>query len=270
MQIRNITGFIVIVLVSLSFFVNCSSGDEPVPVDCSTSSLKLAFTSTDPTSCGTNDGAITATATGGDQPYQFALDAQAYSSTSSFNGLGPGTYQVKLKDKNGCERNTTVTLKPFGSSLAATVQVVNSGCKTNKGDLTINATGGTGPYSYKLNGGTASPTNIFGSLTAGSYSVMVTDNTGCSTTQTVKVLSGTKYSTDVKSIIDTNCAISGCHVSGGSGTGNFTVFANVQASASQIKASTQGTNPSMPKTGSLTKTQIDAIACWVDDGALDN
>lgn len=269
MQFKNLTSFVLIVSVSLFFLMNCSSGDEPGPVDCSTSNLKLAFTSTDPTSCGTSNGSITVTATGGDQPYQFALDAQAYSATSTFTGLGAGTYQVKLKDKNGCERTSSVTLKPFGSSLAATVQVTDSGCKTSKGDITINATGGTGPYSYKLNGGTALATNIFSSLSVGSYSVVVTDNTGCSITQTVKVLSGTKYSTDVKSIIETNCAVSGCHVSGGSGPGNFTVFANVQASASQIKSNTQ--SGSMPKNGSkLPQAQLDAIACWVDDGALDN
>ena len=270
MVTKNLTGFIAIVSwASLFFYMSCSSGEEPGPIDCATSNLTLKFTSSDPISCGTSDGSITATATGGVAPYQFALDALAFTATASFTGLSAGTYQLKLKDKNGCERTTPVVLKPFGSTLTATVELTNSGCKTINGAITINATGGTGPYSYKLNDGTASSSNLFGSLTAGNYSVKVTDNVGCSTTQTVKVLSGISFATEVKSIIDTNCAVSGCHVSGGAAPSSFTSMANIQSSASEIKSRTQSGN--MPKNGTkLPQAQLDAIACWVDDGALNN
>ena len=92
MQFKNLTGVILIVSVSLSFFMNCSNGDEPGPVDCSTSNLTLNLTSSDPNSCGTNDGSIMATANGGDSPYKFALDAQAFAASASFTGLSAGTY----------------------------------------------------------------------------------------------------------------------------------------------------------------------------------
>lgn len=267
---KGLTSFTAIILwASLFLCLSCSSNDEPGPVDCATSDLKLTFTSSDPTSCGTTNGTITATATGGDAPYQFALDAQVFGATTGFTGLGAGTYQLKLKDKNGCERSSSVTLKPFGSTLAATVQTTQSGCKTSSGAITINATGGTGPYSYQLNNGTATSTSTFSSLAAGSYSVKVTDNTGCSVTQTVKVLSGVSFTAEIKTIIDTNCAVSGCHVSGGAAPVSFTSLANIQASASEIKSRTQSGN--MPKNGSkLPQAQLDAIACWVDDGALNN
>lgn len=269
MQIRNLTGFIVIVSMSFSIFMNCSSGDEPGPVDCSASTLAVTLTSSTPTSCGTNDGSITAAATGGDAPYLFALDAQAYAASSNFTGLSAGTYQVKVQDSNGCERTGSVTLKPFGSTLAATVSITDSGCKTTKGALTVNATGGIGPYSYKINNGTASGNNVFSTLAAGSYSVQVTDNTGCSITQTAKVLNGVSFTGEIKAIIDTNCAVSGCHISGGGAPSSFTVFSNIQSSASQIKSLTQ--SGAMPKNASkLSQTQLDAIACWVDDGALNN
>ena len=145
MLTKNLISLVACVSVASIFFMSCSSSDEPGPVDCTKSNLTLSFTSADPTSCTVNNGTITATATGGDEPYQFALDAQAYAATSSFTGLVAGTFQLKVKDKNGCERTTNVTLKPFGSTLAATVQITDSGCKTTKGALTINASGGTGP-----------------------------------------------------------------------------------------------------------------------------
>lgn len=72
-------GLIKIVLwCSCFFLVSCSSSDDPGPVDCATSDFALTFTSADPTSCSANDGSITASVTGGDGPYQYALDANAY------------------------------------------------------------------------------------------------------------------------------------------------------------------------------------------------
>jgi len=255
---------------SLFMYMSCSSGDEPAPVNCTTSNLTLNFTSTDPTSCGTSNGTITATSTGGDGPFQYALDAQIYTANSNFTGLGAGTYQLKLKDSNGCERSSSVILKPFGSTLAATVTLtVNSGCKTSNGAITIDATGGTAPYSFKVNDGTVSSSNSFSALASGNYTVKVTDNTGCSITQTVKVLSGIKLSVEIKAIIDANCAVTGCHVTGGAAPVSFTSLDNIKSNASEIKTRTQ--NGSMPKDAAkLPQEQLDAIACWVDDGAPAN
>jgi len=255
---------------SIFLYMSCSSNDEPTPVNCTISSLALSYTSSNPTSCGASNGTITATATGGDGPYQYALDAQAYISNSGFSGLNAGTYQLKLKDKNGCERSSSVILKPFESTLAATVTLTaNSGCKTSNGAITINATGGTEPYSYTVNEGSASSSNSISGLSAGNYTVKVADNTGCSITQTVKVLSGITLSVEIKAIIDANCAVTGCHVAGGAAPVSFTSLANVKSNASEIKTRTQ--NGSMPKDAAkLPQEQLDAIACWVDDGAPDN
>jgi SprB repeat len=268
MIIRNQAGLAAIVsLLSLFLVLSCSSNDEPGPVDCVTSNLTVSFTLTDPTSCSAADGSITATATRGVEPYQFALDAQSYGATFSFTGLGAGTYLLKVKDKNGCESSTSVTLKSSDSSLAATMEITDSGCKTSNGAVIINATGGTAPYFYKVNNGAPSSTNAFFGLSTGSYAIKVTDNTGCSVTQTVKVTSGIKFSENVKKIIDTNCVIIACH--GEDGNISFKVLANIQASAKDVKARTQSGN--MPKNGpKLQQADLDAIACWVDDGARDN
>lgn len=267
---KNLKTFLSIVLwISLVVYTGCSSNDEPQPVDCKTSTLAVSSTSTNPTSCAAADGTISATATGGEGPYQFALDSQPYTSSASFTALSPGIYQLKVKDSNGCERTKSVTVSLPGSTLAATVSLVDSGCKTANGTVTINATGGTGPYTYKLNDGVASSSATFTNLSAGTYSAKVIDNAGCSTTQSVKVLSGTKYSTQVKNIIDTNCAISGCHVTGGAAPITWTTIENVQSRAADIKQKTQ--SGEMPKGGpKLPQAQLDLIACWVDDGALNN
>lgn len=259
--------FTILLWLSPFLYMSCTSEDEPGPVNCETSNLAVSFTALDPSSCAAANGAITATATGGDAPYEFAIDAQPFGSNANFTGLGAGTYTLKVKDKNGCERNSSVLLNPSGSTLAATLVLTDSGCKTTNGVIVVNATGGAAPYSYRINDGAPSSTNAFFGLGAGNYSIKVTDNIGCTITQYVNILSGVKFSTQVKPIIDTYCAISGCHMEGGNVS--FKVLSNIQASAKDVKSRTQSGN--MPKNGpKLQQADIDAIACWVDDGALDN
>ncbi len=77
------------------------------------------------------------------------------------------------------------------------------------------------------------------------------------------------FSGTIKNIITTKCAITGCHDGDNGESRNWTVFANVQSNAANIKART-ATGTDMPLTGSLTQEQIDQIACWVDQGALNN
>lgn len=74
------------------------------------------------------------------------------------------------------------------------------------------------------------------------------------------------FSEDISPIIQSNCAIPGCHA--GVQSPDLRNFNNIQSNASKIKRLTK--NRTMPLTGSLTQQQIDNIACWVDSGAPDN
>jgi hypothetical protein len=78
------------------------------------------------------------------------------------------------------------------------------------------------------------------------------------------------FATDVKPIIDSNCATtSGCHASGSShGPGPLTTYAQISAAKNSISASIK--NGSMPKTGSLTTTEKNLILCWIQSGATNN
>jgi hypothetical protein len=247
----------------------CTSKDANPVFDCSKSSLALAApTKVDPTTCASL-GSITINPTGGDVPYQFAIGTGAYSTASTFPNLGAGDYTVKVKDKSGCEKSQTVTLIAPGSTVSITSATpVNSGCGTSVGSIAVVANG-SGALSYQLNTNTPVSTSTFSNLAAGTYTVKVTDAGGCSTqTAPIQILRGTKYSTDVKSIIDTNCAVPGCHVSG-TGRANFTSISAVISNAAAIKSRTASGN--MPQGGpKLPQPQLDLIACWVDDGAPNN
>jgi hypothetical protein len=106
--------------------------------------------------------------------------------------------------------------------------------------------------------------STFGGLRPGKYLITVENADGCSESQEVLVRSGISFKESVEPIILKSCAISGCH--DGSGNIDYRVFSNFNPA--DMKARTQTRN--MPKEGTLTQGEIDAIACWVDDGARNN
>ena len=76
-------------------------------------------------------------------------------------------------------------LNPF-NSVASTTQ--NAACfGSSEGIVTATPQGGTGPYTYQLNGGTPQSSNTFTGLVAGSYTITVNDATGCSSIATTNV-----------------------------------------------------------------------------------
>jgi len=258
-------------VLSAMLFTACSS-DEPESVDCSTLSVSVpASGKQNPTDCTTGNGSITATATGGQEPYQYSLNGGTFQSNPEFVNLGAGEYSVTVRDANSCETSVnSIALSITGITINFTATSTNSGCKAGAGTVTIAATGGSGNFSYRVGTGDFVTTNVFDGLTAGDKSVTVRDNAdNCTVTKGVTVLSGTSYVTDIKPIIETSCAVASCHVSGGAAPFAFTNVASVQAHASEIKTVTA--NGSMPKSGTpLTQLQKDRIACWVDDGAPNN
>ena len=78
-----------------------------------------------------------------------------------------------------------------------------------------------------------------------------------------------KFAADVNPIIQNNCAIGGCHGNGNNnGPGPLVTFDQIKNAASQIKTSV--VNKTMPRGGTLSSAQIQAISCWIDNGALNN
>jgi uncharacterized membrane protein len=73
------------------------------------------------------------------------------------------------------------------------------------------------------------------------------------------------YTLSVKPIIENNCVQ--CHSSGGNFP-NLTTYNGISANASIVKAEVSSRR--MPQGSSITNDEIQAIKCWVDNGALNN
>jgi hypothetical protein len=153
--------------------------------------------------------------------------------------------------------------------LNITVASTIAGCGTANGTITINPVGGEAPLLYSINNGGFQSKNVFEGLSNGTYIMTAKDATDCQVTQEVEVLAGTS-STDIKSIIETNCAVSGCHA--GNVSPDLRNLTNIQNQAGRIQIRTGSkTMPPASSSFSLTEGEIAAINCWVEDGAsVDN
>lgn len=263
---------IVVICLTAILFTGCGGGgEEPAKFDCSTSDLAVTFVKVNPQSCAVINGSITLTATGGKAPYTYALNAGSFGASAIFSNLSGGDYVVRVKDKNGCVVETSeIQLRIPGSDLNATVSTESdTECTSNNGTITVTATGGATPYEYKINNEAFGSSATFSALSAGNHTVTVKDANGCVFPKAVTVPrgdTGTNLTADIMPIIETKCAITGCH--NGSQSPNLSTKAAVVSNAAAIKAQTQ--SGAMPKEGSITATQKALIACWVDDGAKNN
>lgn len=218
----------------------------------------------EPTGC---TGTITVTAGGGDGSYMYQLDGGDTGSDHVFTGLSSGTHEVTVTDGEGCSTTETIEVTSQ-DGISITFEETDSGCGTSEGAITVIANGGDGNYTYQLGEATAVTGNVFSGLAEGTYQVTVADGSGCETVASTDVKNGLSYDASIKAIIQNSCATTGCHVSGGTSP-NLTDFATIQTNADRIKARTG--NKSMPAGGgSLTDDEIAMIACWVNDGALNN
>lgn len=263
-------------MISSSFVVTCSNDSQAPTVDCSTSNLAIQLVAkTDPADCTTANGTIEVSASGGGGTYQFKLGTGSYGSSGLFSGLSAGSYIITVKDASGCEKvlSAIALAAPNGPVVGASTVNHQTNCSTPNGSITANVSGGTSPYQYKLNAGSFGGSATFSGLKAGVYTITVKDDAGCAAeiNETVNSQTGVSYLNDIKPILQANCIKSGCHNGDNGADKNWSVFSNVQAKADLIKLRTG--NKSMPAdiapTG-LPQSQIDLIACWVDDGALNN
>ena len=118
--------------------------------------------------------------------YSYSLDGVDYSNTSGqFTGLAAGIYTVYVKDDNGCIYYTSVTIGQ-AAALSATIVPVQPSCTSAPdGSATVTLNGGVAPFTYSWNTTPIQTAATASNLSAGSYTVSITDANGCSTSASV-------------------------------------------------------------------------------------
>lgn len=132
---------------------------------------------------GGADGSAEATATGGSSEYAFLWNTGAETATAA--NLAAGTYTVTITDTEGCTAIATATISQpdaLQPNASATPQTANG---INDGTATADPSGGTGGYAYEWS--TGETTQTITDLAPGTYTVVVTDENGCTASQSVVV-----------------------------------------------------------------------------------
>jgi hypothetical protein len=233
---------------------------------------------TDVTCNGVNDGTITVSApSGGYGTYEYRLDAGTWQASGSFTGLAPGTYSVQIRDAvhTACVivlGDQTITQPSTVTITSATVTSNHNGahvsCATaaqgtiNDGEITVVATGGTAPLMYSKDGGSNfQGTGVFAGLTAGTYTMVVQDANGCSTSTMVTITAPPAIVAGTCTNANDNCQVNAGEIkvdaSGGTGVLNVTWTAVVNAPFTGPATGTPaGTAQAVPNTpgvgGSIT------------------
>lgn len=146
-------------------------------------------------SCNGADGQISYpinSILGATPPLQFSLSGPGgtqNNASGSFLNLAQGTYTVTITDNNGagCAYLDEVTVSQLPPPVPSAINTVPDNCKGNNGVLQLSGFGGIPPYLFSVNGGPSQVSPTFSKLSAGSYSIKVTDSNGCSSSSTANV-----------------------------------------------------------------------------------
>lgn len=132
---------------------------------------------------GENTGSLTVGTSSGTAP--FSYDWPNGTNTPDNSGIPAGTYTVTITDDNGCQTEVSETItEPERIEADATVTIVTCAGDAD-GTLTVDATGGVGPYTINWEGGAA--VGILTGLTAGTYPITITDANDCEVEREVVV-----------------------------------------------------------------------------------
>jgi PKD repeat protein len=122
---------------------------------------------------------------GGTAPYTYNWSNDSIS--QDLNGVAAGTYTLEVTDANGCTDILSVVVSEPEQLIMTVDTVIDATCSGNSdGLITVQAQGGTAPYTYfwpNLNQSGSSATG----LAVGVYEVQVVDDNGCAWSLNVDV-----------------------------------------------------------------------------------
>jgi len=155
--------------------------------------------------CGLESGSITVSTTGGTSPFLFDI-GNGTTSNPVFENLSGGTHSITVTDGNGCMADQSVAILSTDAPTFSIINILNENCGQTDGSFEVSAMGGAAPYTYDIGAG-AGTNPIFTNLNAAAYNVIVTDATGCTTSQVFDLL-GSGITLNITATQNTNCGLS--------------------------------------------------------------
>lgn len=215
-----------------------------------------------PPACNGSTGSISLSATGGTGAKQYRLVGGTYSTNNVISDLAVGSYDVQVRDANGCE--TTLLNVQVPGPQPIVIQIQNTTpeyCNRSDGTATVSASGGTGGLSFVWSNGNNGQTAT--GLSVGNATVTVTDQSGCTNTQVVNITAAAGPSISGIAVQDAICTNNNgtAVVSFSGGTGTISI---------NWSNGGMGANLSGLSAGNYTATVTDAVGCSASQMATIN
>jgi gliding motility-associated-like protein len=121
-------------------------------------------------------------------PINFILNSGSVSSNPVFSNLSPGNYNVDIINSVGCTFTLSTSISD-DSLITFSSNSTPADCNVQNGTINLTGvSGGTGNFTYSLNGNSPQNSPTFNNLGAGTYSVTISDGI-CDTTLRVFISS---------------------------------------------------------------------------------
>jgi len=158
--------------------------------------------------CGSINGSLTATSSGGAGGYTYSIGA-AFQPTGTFNNLDTAMYTIIMVDQNNCSDTMMAILDGVDSLQIVNLTSVTTTCGLNNGVIDFDIDGGTPTYQYSIdNGVTFSAAINFINLAPGVYPIYVEDQNGCFNTESIEIFPSTNPNIDNVSSTLEFCSLS--------------------------------------------------------------
>ena len=149
-------------------------------------SLELDTLIVPPTCNGGQDGSLTLIPVFGTPPFSYNFGS-GFGPSGTLSNIGVGLYTVTVQDVNGCSTVQSIQVNELVLDLNATGISAPSCFGYADGSITVILSNGVGPYQYNFGSG-FSGNNILDNISAGNYSVTVTDANLCTGTALFEVV----------------------------------------------------------------------------------
>lgn len=162
-----------------SYMVTVSQGDcsqtQSIVIEESGGDFTISTSGTD-ADCGQSNGTAQVNA---EPPGNYAFLWSNGENTPTISDLPADEYFVTVSDSNGCSQTSSISIEELQADFDIQTETTDASCGTSDGQGSITVTP-DGSYSYTWPDGTTDNTNA--NLSAGNFTVTVTDNNGCSQT----------------------------------------------------------------------------------------
>ncbi len=215
--------------------------------------------------CAASGGTtLNSVVSGGLAPYTYTWknsSGTTVGTSSSYLATAAGSYSLTVKDVLTACPSTTIPITVNVANVTLTPNHTNVTCNgLSNGTASISATGGATPYSYAWQGG--GTTSSISGKAAGTYSVVVSDNGGCTATASITITQPTALTANIDSTFGITCYRNRngiIYLSRSGGTPGYTYLWSPGGFTGQV--------PTSLDTGTYTVVVTDSKGCTVSKSA---